>query len=135
VGRDRQNYLDYLSRLGQTEADYRATLAESAERRVRRSIVLGALTDAEAIEVTDADVEAELDDLVAPAGDDAGRLRELFATGEGRATIRRNLITDRTLRRLREIAASDEPAVAPENRTATEAQTAEENTPKDEVSE
>jgi trigger factor len=124
LGNNRQNYLDYLSRLGQSETDYRATVAEAAERRVRRSLVLGALSEAEAVEVTDAEVDAELDKLVAPAGEDAGRLRELFASAEGAATIRRNLVTERTLERLRAIATADGGAPAPAQATTEKPKTA-----------
>jgi hypothetical protein len=50
------------------------------------------------------DVEARLDELVEPAGEEAARLRQLFATPDGVASIRRNLLSERTLARIREIA-------------------------------
>lgn len=107
LGNDREQYSAYLSRIGQTEEVFRDTMRETAEQRVRRSLVLSALTDAEGIEVTDADVEAELDRLVEPAGEEAGRLRELFASEDGSSTIRRNLLSEKTLARVREIATLD----------------------------
>jgi len=50
------------------------------------------------------DVDEELDRLTAPMGDDAARFREMFATPEGIATIRRNRLTQATLDRLSAIA-------------------------------
>lgn len=135
VGDDKQRYTDYLSRLGQSEAEYRATLEESAIQRVKRSLVLSALTDIEEIDVTDEEVEAELDKLVEPMGDDASQFRELFATGEGNATLRRNILSEKTLARVREIAtldgaeatppAEDEPEQEPASAESTEKEDAE----------
>jgi trigger factor len=113
LGNNRQQYMDYLSRIGQSEAEYRASLEEPAELRVKRSLVLSALADAEGIDVTDEEISAELDKLVEPAGEEAPQLRELFSTEEGRATIRRNILSDKTLARVKEIATLDGEKAAP----------------------
>ncbi len=110
LGNDQQQYQDYLARIGQSEAEYRESLAENAESRVKRSLVLSELAEVENIEVTDEEVEEQLDKLVEPAGEEAPRLREMFATEDGMATIRRNLLSEKTLARVREIATLDEPA-------------------------
>jgi trigger factor len=104
VGNDRNRYLDYLGRLGQTEAQFRDEFEEPATKRVERSLVMSNLAEAESIEVTAEDIEARLDQLVQPAGDEAARLRQLFATPDGVASIRRNLLSERTLAHIREIA-------------------------------
>ena len=111
VGNDRDGYLNYLQRMGQSEDQFRADFEEAAIRRVRRSLVMSQLADSEGIKVEMADVDARLDELVAPAGDEAGRLRELFATPDGISAIERNLLTEKTLARIREIATSSAPAV------------------------
>ena len=103
VGNDQAAYTNYLARVGRSEAEYRETMREAANERVRRSLVLSQLAEDEKIEVADADVEAELDSLTAPMGEDAARFREMFATAEGIATIRRNLISRKTLDRLAEL--------------------------------
>ena len=104
LGNDQQAYAAYLQQVGRGAAEYRESLRETAETRVRRSLVLSKLADVEGIEVTDADVDEELDRLTAPMGDDAARFREMFATPEGIATIRRNRLTQATLDRLSAIA-------------------------------
>ncbi len=104
VGNNREGYLDYLRRMGQSEAEFRAGFEEAAVKRVQRSLVMSELADKEGIEVAMADVDARLDELVAPAGEESARLRELFATPEGVSSIERNLLTEKTLARIREIA-------------------------------
>jgi trigger factor len=104
MGNDQQAYANYLQRVGRSDAEYRETLREAAETRVRRSLVLSQLADTEEIEVTADDIEEELDRLTAPMGDDAARFREMFASPEGIATIRRNRLTQATLDRLSAIA-------------------------------
>ncbi|MCX7616487.1 trigger factor [Tepidiforma sp.] len=104
MGNDRQQYLAYLQTIGRTEQEFRETWREAAETRVKRSLVLEALAEAEGIDVSAEEIEQELDSLVAPMGDDAERFRQMFATEEGVATIRRNLLSRKTLERLSALA-------------------------------
>ncbi|MGE5596299.1 MAG: hypothetical protein ACM3S1_09720, partial [Hyphomicrobiales bacterium] len=107
TGSDRQGYLAYLQRIGRSEQEFREQFRESAEERVRRSLAISQLAVDENIEVTDADVEAELDRLSAPLGEEAERFKQLFATPDGVATIRRNLVSQKTLARLSAIASGE----------------------------
>lgn len=107
VGNDQQQYVAYLQRIGRSEADYRETLRDVAEVRVKRSLVLNHLAETEGIDVSADEIEEELDKLVAPMGDDASRFREMFATEEGVSTIRRNLMSRKTLERLTAIASGE----------------------------
>jgi trigger factor len=107
MGNDQQQFVNYLRRLGRTEQEYRETLREAAETRVRRSLALSRLAEAEGLEVTAEEIEEELDTLVAPMGDDAARFRQMFATEDGVSTIRRNLISKKTLDRLAAIASGE----------------------------
>lgn len=104
LGNDRQQYLTYLSTIGRTEQEFRETWREAAETRVRRSLVLEALAEAEGVDVSADEINQELDALLAPMGEDAERFRQMFATEEGIATIRRNLLSRKTLERLSAIA-------------------------------
>ena len=107
MGNDQGQYAAYLQRIGRSEADYRETLRDVAEVRVKRSLVLNQLAEAEGIEVSAEEIEEELDSLVAPMGEDASRFREMFSTGEGVSTIRRTLLSRKTLTRLTTIASGD----------------------------
>lgn len=104
TGNNQQQYLAYLKSIGQTEAQFQEMWREPAELRVKRSLVLNELAEAEGIDVSAEEIDQELDSLVAPMGDDAARFRQMFATEEGVSTIRRNLLSRKTLDRLTEIA-------------------------------
>ena len=103
----------YLAAIGRTEEEVRAELRPIAELRLRRSLVLSKVAEAEDIEVTPEEVESEIETLTSSAGAQGDRLRELFGSPDGRATIRRNLLTRKTLARLIEIATQDAPVTAP----------------------
>lgn len=102
----------YLAAMGKTEEQVREDFRPLADTRLRRSLILTEVADAEHIEVANAEVEDEIDRLTAAAGVQGARLRELFGSDDGRETIRRNLKTRKTLARLVEIATAD--GAAPE---------------------
>ncbi|MEO6397295.1 MAG: trigger factor, partial [Tepidiformaceae bacterium] len=52
VGNDQQQYTAYLQRIGRSEADYRETLRDVAEVRVKRSLSLNKLAETEGIDVS-----------------------------------------------------------------------------------
>ncbi|MDP9236895.1 MAG: trigger factor [Chloroflexota bacterium] len=97
----------YLAGIGKTEEEVRAELRPIAEIRLRRSLVLSQLTGAEDIQVSDEDIDAEIEKMTASAGAQGQQLRQLFGSDEARATMRRNLLTRQTLERLVEIATQD----------------------------
>jgi len=94
----------YLERLGKSEEEVRDSVREDAEQRLRRSLVLSKFAEAENIEVTDADVDAELESLASSAGEQAETIRTVFGSENGRDTLRRSLLTRKTLARLVEVA-------------------------------
>lgn len=107
MGNDQQAYVAHLARVGRTEAEFRESLREAAEIRLRRALVLAKLTEAEAIEVIPDEIAAEVEKLVAPMGDDADRYRQMFGSAEGADTIRRNLQSQKTLARIEAIATGE----------------------------
>jgi len=112
VGNDRQGYMSYLQRIGRSDAEFRETFREAAETRVRRSLVLNRVGELEKIEPANDEIDAEVEKLVGPMGEDGERFRALFAGEEGRQTIRRNLVTQRTFDRISAIAAGEVEAEA-----------------------
>jgi trigger factor len=102
----------YLMRLGKSEEEVRAEVRPSAELRLRRSLVLSRLAEAENIEATAADVEAEIERLAESSGAQAEAVRQIFGSESGRESLARSLLTRRTLERLVEIAGGEEPAAA-----------------------
>jgi trigger factor len=109
LGNDVAGYQRYLAQIGRSEAEFKETFREPAELRVRRSLVLNALAEAEGLDVSADEIEEEVATLAEPMGDEAARFRDLFATTEGVATIRRNLLSKKTIERLEALAAGEAP--------------------------
>src|SRR5690606_31550757 len=90
----------------------RDELRESADLTVRRALVLGELIDAESIEVTAEDIDAEIDSLVGQMGvpgqgANLDAIRNLFDTPDGRTSIQNQLLTRKAVERIAEIAAQE----------------------------
>ncbi|MEX0781026.1 MAG: trigger factor [Dehalococcoidia bacterium] len=107
TGGDKQAYATYLQRIGRSEADFRESLRETAEARVKRSLVLSHIAEAEGLEVSEDEITAEIDSIAEPMGDDAERFKEMFSSPEGNSSIRRNLLNKKLSERLAAIAAGD----------------------------
>jgi trigger factor len=122
TGTEASQYISQLQRIGRSEADFKAQFRDAAAERLKRGLVLAKLTEVEHIEATPDDVEAEINRLVAPMGEEDGkRFRELFTSLEGLDSIRRNIVSQRTMERLATIARGE----------ATASETAEAESPKE----
>ena len=97
----------YLQRIGKSEEELRVELRPLADTRVRRSLVLSELSEAEHIEVTDAEVDEEINRLAASVSGPEDEVRRLFSSESAKESMRRSLMTRKTLARLVEIASSD----------------------------
>jgi trigger factor len=116
TGSEMSQYAAHLQRIGRSEAEFKSQFREAAIERLKRGLVLAKLTEAEGIDATEADIDAEMDRIVAPMPEEDGaRFRELFASPEGIDSIKRNIISQRTLERLVTIARGEatETAKAP----------------------
>ncbi len=114
---DQANYRAYLQQVGRSEEEFRETFREAAETRVRRSLVLSQLAEQEGLDVGTEEIVAEIESLAAPMGEEAQRFVEMFSSPEGISTIRRNLLSRKTLERMQAIArgeSGDAPAAAEE---------------------
>jgi len=107
-GSSRDDLERYLHQIGKSEEEVRAELRPVAEKRLRHSLVLSELAEAEHIEVTDAEVEAEIERLVSGAGSQAEELRRLFSAERAREGLGRSLRTRKTIERLAQIASGAE---------------------------
>jgi trigger factor len=106
-GSSRDDLERYLQQIGKSEEEMRAELRPLAEARVRRSLVLSELAEAEHIEVTDAEVQVEIERLASGVSGSADEVRRLFSSDSAKESLRRSLITRKTLDRLAEIASAD----------------------------
>lgn len=109
---DRADFERYLERIGKTEEEFLADLRPVADDRVRRSLVLTAVAEAEDIDVTDAEVDAEIERLASSSSAEAAEVRRLFDNEAGRRSLRNSMLTHRTLERLVAIASGQAEPVA-----------------------
>ncbi|MGE5602802.1 MAG: trigger factor [Nitrososphaerales archaeon] len=126
---------DSLRLQGKTVEQYHQELEAPAERRVKAQLVLAELARREGIQVTEEEVEAELQRMVEGVEKDETRaaILEAFGSPQGRAMIRQDLRTSRTLERLRGLVTGQATAApapageapAPENPVSAEESEAE----------
>lgn len=98
-----QTWQEYLDSMGKTEADYRKELAKDAEERVKGGLVLSEVANRENIQITKAELDLRIQ-LLKGQYKDAQMQAELDKP-ENRRTILSNMLTEKTLARLTEIAA------------------------------
>jgi len=109
---------NYLIVAGQSQEDYRQSLRETAERRVKRRLVLTELVEAEGLQVSAGELEAEIDRLAEPLGDEAENFRQMLGQAEVRESIRQGLLTQAATDRLKAIARGEGvPEAVPEPAT------------------
>jgi trigger factor len=97
---------DYLRNLNKTIDDHREELRPVATRRVVRSLVLDKIAEAENIEVSDSEVDNEIDKMVKDSGQQAEELRKFFGLVQARESVKQALNSRKTLACLVEIATS-----------------------------
>ena len=107
---------------GKSEEELRQELRPLAVERVRRSLILTQVAEAENIDVSDAEIDQEVERLVSSAGPQAEEVRRLFVGADGRDALRRRLLARGTLDRLVSIA-SDEGTADGEGQEETAAAT------------
>jgi trigger factor len=102
LSRNRLTLQQYLEATNKTEEQYHTELEPAAKERVQRDLVLGAVAEAEDVDVTDQDMETWLRIISAVSGDKPLRLRQL--SPDQRANVRGRLRRENALDRLVAIA-------------------------------
>ena len=82
-GEGDEKWPSYLSDIGKSEADIRGGFQDDAERRVKTSLLLGAIARAEGVEASREDIEHELEHLAAQYRQPKERMLELLAPNLG----------------------------------------------------
>jgi trigger factor len=116
----------YLEQIGKPVQEVREALRPTAVERVRRSLTLTALAEAEEIKVEPTEVDGEVERIVGSSGAQAPQIRQLFGGPGGREAIERSLLTRKTLDRLVEIVDGPEKADKPATDQKQKAKIAEE---------
>ncbi|GAH54222.1 unnamed protein product, partial [marine sediment metagenome] len=99
-----QGLEEYLGRINKTEEELREELHPLATKRVIRSLVLGKIAEEEKIEVSDSEVDAEIENMIKSDADNKDELGKALNTPQARQSIEQLLITRKTIQRLAEIA-------------------------------
>lgn len=105
------SYDDFLRAVNKTDEEYRADLRDGVTTRLRRAIVLQRIAKEEGIEVTDEEVEAEIDRVVGDAPNPERR-RRLFSSEYFRNQLRNELFDRKLTERLIEIATEGRGAIS-----------------------
>jgi trigger factor len=100
---------DYLKIEGRTEQEMRQEFEPQARERLKRALVLGRVVELENLEVQDDEISVELDRLSAPMADQAAELRKVLDTPGGRRRIALDLLTDKAVQLLAQIARGEAP--------------------------
>jgi trigger factor len=95
---------EYLSRIGKKEEDLREELRPAATKRVIRSLVLGKINQAEKIEVSEADIDIELERMIEGVSEKKDEARKQLNTSQVRNSLEQVVATRKTVQRLVEIA-------------------------------
>jgi len=102
---------EYLRGINKTEEELREGLHSLATRRVTRSLVLGSIAEEEKIEVTDSEIEDEIENMTKSAAEKKDELQKFFNRPEPRESIKQLLTPRKTIQQLVEIAKGSNTAV------------------------
>ncbi|MFC2041569.1 trigger factor [Chloroflexota bacterium] len=104
--RGKQELEEYLKNFNKTEEEVQEELRPLAVKRVTRSLVLGQVIDEEKIEVSDEEINTELEDIIKGATEKKEELKNFLDTPQARESIEQTLITRKAVQRLVDIAKS-----------------------------
>jgi trigger factor len=82
----------YLGMIGKTRDGYREELRPAAEDRLQRRLVLEQIAELEELEADPDELEAEIDRFSEMAGEEAGEMREMLESEEGRQSVASDLV-------------------------------------------
>ncbi len=80
-----------------TTDELREELTPQAQRRVKASLLVGKIADAEAITASEDEVDARIDAIARASGDRAALVREQYRQDWARASLRSQIVSEKTL--------------------------------------
>lgn len=100
-GRDLE---EYLRNINKTNEQLHEELHPIATKRITRSLMLGKVAEEEKVEVSDSEIDAEIENMLKSATEKKDKLKEFLNTPRSRDSAKQLLITRKTINRLVEIA-------------------------------
>lgn len=98
-----QNIELYLKSIGKNLKELREELRPASVKRVNESLVLGKIAEQEKVEVTPADIDAEVEEMVKNTTGNKDELRLALQNPRNRETVEDTLIVRKTIQRLKDI--------------------------------
>jgi trigger factor len=105
-----QNIETYLKTIGKTLDQLREELKPSAIKRVTESLVIGKIAEQEKIEVNQAEIDAEIEEMVKNSTGDKVQLKKTLQTPRNHESVEDTMVARKTVQRLTEIAQSPKEA-------------------------
>ena len=102
--RGNQELEEYLSSVNKTKEELHEELRPLAAKRVARSLVLGKVAEGKKIEVSDSEMDTEVEDMTKGAAENKEQLEKMLNTPQARESIKQTLIARKTIQQLTEIA-------------------------------
>ena len=102
--RGNQELEEYLGSINKTEEELHEELRPLATQRATRFLVLGKVADEEKVEISDAEIDTEIENMTQNAADDnKDKLKKALNTSQVRESIGQTLLTRKTVQRLVEM--------------------------------
>ncbi len=95
---------EYLRNINKTEEQLHEELHPLATKRVTSSLMLGKVAQEEKVEISDSEIDAEIENMLKSATEKKDELQEFLNTPRSRDSVKQLLITRKTINRLVEIA-------------------------------
>lgn len=96
---------DYLKIEGKTEEELKGEIEPAARARIERGLVLGKIVELEDLDIASDEIQAEIDRMMAPfEGKEGQELRKAFENSTSRNRIGLDLLTNKAIRRLTNLA-------------------------------
>jgi trigger factor len=106
---------EFLKLRGQTEEDFRQELRPYAEKRLRQSLVLGGVVQAERLSVESSEIDEQIASLALSLDEEDDDLKEFLFSPLGKLSVGSDMLTRRALERLVAIAQGKAPELLPES--------------------
>lgn len=94
----------YLASIGKTEEEAHEELRPIATTRVKRSLIMGTVATENKIEVTEADIEAEIERATKDTGENMAEMIKFMNRPEIRESIEQKVLSEKTVQLLKDIA-------------------------------
>lgn len=105
------NLEEYKKLQNVTDEQLHEDLHEEAVRQLQNALILGEVAEAEELGVTDAEIDAGIEEAVKPYGGQAALARQLFSSPAARNSMANRVLAQKTLDRLVAIARGEEPPI------------------------